>query len=170
VGGANYQIPIEVRPERKIALALRWIITAARSQKGKPMHEKLAEELSDSVIEELIKSNKEIPTVEEIQDVVEKVLIKYGHAKTAKAYILYRAKRADLRKAEGKTEIDAEESAFLHMFAHKSKLSSKISYDRLESYKSLLLYLKDMQKSGNLPIHLDYLDKHISKKILFKGS
>ena len=45
VGGANYQVPKEVRPERKIALALRWIINAARSQKGKPMHEKLAEEL-----------------------------------------------------------------------------------------------------------------------------
>ena len=35
----------EVRPERKIALALRWIIIAARAQKGKPMREKLAEEL-----------------------------------------------------------------------------------------------------------------------------
>ena len=45
VGGANYQVPIEVRPERKVALALRWIITAARAQKGKPMREKLAEEL-----------------------------------------------------------------------------------------------------------------------------
>ena len=45
IGGANYQVPIEVRPERKTALALRWIIDAARSQKGKPMREKLAEEL-----------------------------------------------------------------------------------------------------------------------------
>lgn len=45
IGGANYQVPIEVRPERKTALALRWIIGAARSQKGKPMREKLAEEL-----------------------------------------------------------------------------------------------------------------------------
>ena len=45
VGGANYQVPIEVRPERKTALALRWIISAARSQKGKPMHIKLGEEL-----------------------------------------------------------------------------------------------------------------------------
>jgi len=45
IGGANYQVPIEVRPERRTALALRWIITAARSQKGKPMQEKLAEEL-----------------------------------------------------------------------------------------------------------------------------
>jgi small subunit ribosomal protein S7 len=45
IGGANYQVPVEVRPERKVALALRWIIDAARSQKGKPMSERLAEEL-----------------------------------------------------------------------------------------------------------------------------
>lgn len=45
IGGANYQVPIEVRPERKTALALRWIINAARSKKGKSMREKLAEEL-----------------------------------------------------------------------------------------------------------------------------
>jgi small subunit ribosomal protein S7 len=45
VGGANYQVPREVRPERKFMLALRWIIGSARSKKGKPMAEKLAEEL-----------------------------------------------------------------------------------------------------------------------------
>ena len=45
VGGANYQVPMEVRPERKFMLATRWIIGAARSKKGKPMAEKLAEEL-----------------------------------------------------------------------------------------------------------------------------
>ena len=45
IGGANYQVPIEVRPERRTALALRWIINSARSQKGKSMQEKLAEEL-----------------------------------------------------------------------------------------------------------------------------
>ena len=45
VGGATYQVPIEVRGERKIALAMRWIIKAAKSKKGKPMKEKLAEEL-----------------------------------------------------------------------------------------------------------------------------
>ncbi len=45
VGGANYQVPREVRPERRQALAYRWIIDAARSKKGKPMAEKLAEEL-----------------------------------------------------------------------------------------------------------------------------
>jgi small subunit ribosomal protein S7 len=45
VGGANYQVPIEVRPDRKFVLAARWIISAARSKKGKPMAEKLAEEI-----------------------------------------------------------------------------------------------------------------------------
>src|SRR3989338_3935020 len=43
--GANYQVPYEVRGERKMALAIRWIIDASRSQKGKPMQEKLAQEL-----------------------------------------------------------------------------------------------------------------------------
>ena len=45
VGGANYQVPREVRPERRLALALRWIISAARGQKGKPMHQSLAAEI-----------------------------------------------------------------------------------------------------------------------------
>lgn len=45
VGGANYQVPREVRPERKLALAMRWIIDAADSQTGKPMMTRLADEL-----------------------------------------------------------------------------------------------------------------------------
>ncbi len=45
VGGANYQVPREVRPDRRFVLATRWIIGAARSRKGKGMGEKLAEEL-----------------------------------------------------------------------------------------------------------------------------
>lgn len=45
VGGANYQVPREVRPERRTALALRWIIAGARGQKGVPMHKALAQEL-----------------------------------------------------------------------------------------------------------------------------
>jgi small subunit ribosomal protein S7 len=45
IGGANYQIPKEVRPDRKFTLASRWIIEVARNKKGKPMSERLAEEL-----------------------------------------------------------------------------------------------------------------------------
>lgn len=45
VGGANYQIPMQVRAERRQMLAFRWLITAARSKKGKPMAEKLSTEI-----------------------------------------------------------------------------------------------------------------------------
>jgi len=45
VGGANYQVPHQVRGERRFVLAYRWIIAAADGRKGKPMGEKLAEEL-----------------------------------------------------------------------------------------------------------------------------
>lgn len=45
IGGATYQVPMEVRGERRQALAFRWIIEGARSKKGKAMAEKLAQEL-----------------------------------------------------------------------------------------------------------------------------
>jgi small subunit ribosomal protein S7 len=48
IGGANYQIPTEVRPERKIMLALRWIVEAARGKQGRPMKEFLAQEIIDA--------------------------------------------------------------------------------------------------------------------------
>lgn len=48
IGGANYQIPYPVKPERKVTLALRWIIEAAKSKKGKPMVDKLTQELIDA--------------------------------------------------------------------------------------------------------------------------
>lgn len=48
VGGATYQVPREVRGDRKITLAMRWIIGAAKSKKGKPMKEKLSNEIVDA--------------------------------------------------------------------------------------------------------------------------
>lgn len=45
IGGATYQVPREVNPKRRVALALRWIIGSARSKTGKPMAIKLAEEI-----------------------------------------------------------------------------------------------------------------------------
>jgi len=45
VGGANYQVPREVRPERRLYLAMTWIKAAARSKKGNPMSERLADEI-----------------------------------------------------------------------------------------------------------------------------
>lgn len=48
VGGATYQIPIEVRPERRTSLAIRWLIGATQARKGRPMAERLADELMDA--------------------------------------------------------------------------------------------------------------------------
>ncbi|MEW6740407.1 MAG: 30S ribosomal protein S7 [Nitrospirota bacterium] len=48
VGGATYQVPMEVRPHRKVALALRWIVDYSRGRKEKTMREKLAGELLDA--------------------------------------------------------------------------------------------------------------------------
>lgn len=48
VGGSTYQVPIEVRDSRREALAMRWIITAARSRSGRSMQEKLGAELLDA--------------------------------------------------------------------------------------------------------------------------
>jgi small subunit ribosomal protein S7 len=48
VGGATYQVPVEVAPDRGTFLALTWLIQAARARKGKAMHEKLADELAEA--------------------------------------------------------------------------------------------------------------------------
>lgn len=48
IGGATYQVPMEVRPERKFTLASRWIIEAARNRQGKAMPELLAEEITNA--------------------------------------------------------------------------------------------------------------------------
>ncbi|HNQ35112.1 MAG TPA: anaerobic ribonucleoside-triphosphate reductase [bacterium] len=93
----------------------------------------LAEDLADAVV---IYLNREfagrVPSVEEIQDIVEKVLIKTGHAKTAKAYILYRQRRARIRQIRAgilpdelklsAAEIDSlRESTDLALFVRTSK-------------------------------------------------
>src|SRR5512139_2570787 len=48
VGGATYQVPVEVEPDRRMSLAMRWILAAARARAGKSMAEKLAGELLDA--------------------------------------------------------------------------------------------------------------------------
>lgn len=48
VGGANYQIPVEVRPERRLSLAIRWMVQAARSRPERTMVERLANEIVDA--------------------------------------------------------------------------------------------------------------------------
>jgi small subunit ribosomal protein S7 len=48
VGGATYQVPVEVRPQRRLSLSMRWLIEAARARSEKSMEEKLAAELIDA--------------------------------------------------------------------------------------------------------------------------
>jgi small subunit ribosomal protein S7 len=48
VGGATYQVPVEVKSDRRYALAMRWLLIAARSRSGRPMHERLATEIVDA--------------------------------------------------------------------------------------------------------------------------
>lgn len=48
IGGATYQVPVEVKGGRKLALAIRWILDGARGKKGKPMAEKLSQELIEA--------------------------------------------------------------------------------------------------------------------------
>lgn len=48
VGGANYQVPMEVRKGRQQSLAIRWLLDAVRAKQGRPIHERLAQELMDA--------------------------------------------------------------------------------------------------------------------------
>jgi len=82
--------------QEKITIA---IYKAAESVGGQDRQ--LAQRLSDIVVKDLGDkfNSQRIPTVEEVQDTVEKILIKNGHAKTAKSYILHRQKRRDIREA-----------------------------------------------------------------------
>jgi small subunit ribosomal protein S7 len=48
VGGATYQVPVDIRAERRTALALRWLVASARARKGRSMAERLAAELLDA--------------------------------------------------------------------------------------------------------------------------
>jgi small subunit ribosomal protein S7 len=62
VGGANYQVPREVTPQRKLALGMRWIVEAAEGTKGKPMHEALLAEIKAAHKGEGVAVNKKETT------------------------------------------------------------------------------------------------------------
>ncbi len=92
---------------------------------------RLAEKLTGEVVN--ILEGKEIkgliPTVEEVQDAVEKILIENGHARTAKAYILYRDKRTRIREAKSELMdvvkeilLETEERRDEHFWSHKKKM------------------------------------------------
>ncbi len=81
----------------KIAEAI-WKAAKSIGGRDRALSVKLAEQVVEALEKEL--KADEIPTVEQVQDLVERTLIEKGHARTAKAYILYRQKRAEIRKAK----------------------------------------------------------------------
>jgi ribonucleoside-triphosphate reductase len=87
-------------------------------------------ELTNKVMDFLEKETKrgEMPTVEQVQDAVEKVLIEEGHAKTAKAYILYRKQHTDIREIGGLLKDIDVVDGYLSMMDWKVKENSNMSY------------------------------------------
>jgi ribonucleoside-triphosphate reductase len=101
---------------------------AAQAVGGKDY--KKSVELTDRAMEQLEKELKkgEIPTVEQVQDIVEKTLIEEGHARTAKAYILYRKQHQDIREIGGLLkDIDVVDD-YLSMMDWKVQENSNMSY------------------------------------------
>ena len=101
---------------------------AAQAVGGKDY--KKAGELTDKVLQRIEKELKkgEIPTVEQVQDVVEKTLIEEGHAKTAKAYILYRKQHQDIREIGGLLKDIDVVDGYLSMMDWKVNENSNMSY------------------------------------------
>lgn len=91
-------VPFE---QQKITNAIFNAAKEVAEKEGLKPDASIAQHVSDTVVETLEKEFKnKTPTVEEIQDIVERTLIEMGHIKTAKAYILYRQKRAEIREAK----------------------------------------------------------------------
>ncbi len=101
---------------------------AAKAVGGK--NRELAKKLSDQVVVELKKrfSEEGVPTVEEIQDLVEKILIENGHARTAKAYILYRKQHQDMRELAALLSSADMVDQYLEIEDWRVKENSNMSY------------------------------------------
>jgi hypothetical protein len=91
----------------KISNAIFKAAKVVAEKEGKEVDPKLLEDLANRVVHHLYdKEGEHTPTVEEVQDAVERILIKHGFSDTAKAYILYRQKRAEERKRKKKKSND----------------------------------------------------------------
>ncbi len=154
--------------EQKITEA---IFKAAKAVGGEDRS--IAQDLTNQVVNYLNGNNVEmIPSVEEIQDVVEKVLIENGHARTAKAYILYRDRRTRMR--EGKTELmDAVKEILVETSRENANINNSPSAKMLQiamaaskKYYLTNLLPEDMGEAhdkGFFHIHdLDYYAKTLN--------
>lgn len=147
------------------------IFKAAKAVGGEDRQ--LAEELAQVVVQYLIKKlGTIIPTVEDVQDAVEKILIETGHAKTAKAYILYRDRRTRLR--ESKSDLmDVVQEILIETSRENANISNSPSAKMLQiaSAASKKYYLSRMipeemsqaHTEGDYHIHdLDFYGKTLT--------
>ncbi len=141
------------------------IFNAAQSVGGTDINQ--AKMITENVMNLLEQRyHNKVPTVEDIQDVIEKILIETGHAKTAKAFILYRAEREkDRKKAVG---ADAETDA---MFGYKSKLFSLVPHSQVDSYRRLFYLMRKWQEEQKVPFRLknDYLGSNELADNIYKN-
>lgn len=133
----------------------------------------LAVELANVVVRFLVHSNpKDIPTVEGVQDAVEKVLIERGHAKTAKAYILYRDRRTRMREARSEL-MDIVEDILVETSRENANVGNSPSAKMLQiaSAASRQYYLSRLipeemalaHQNGDIHIHdLDFYGKTLT--------
>jgi ribonucleoside-triphosphate reductase len=123
------------------------IFNAAKSVGGHNLDE--AKRLTKLVVDKIkLQFGSEIPLVEEIQNIVEKVLIEEGHAKTAKAYIIYREQHKNIR--EGKSTFDHIQGV-IDTYLNQSKWDTKENSNEAYSFSGLLLYTAgEMMKVYNL--------------------
>ncbi len=158
--------------KRKITYA---IFKAAQAVGG--TDKKLAEELAEKVVRLLETQSSDIsiddvPSVEDVQDVVEKVLIENGNAKTAKAYILYRQERSEIRKEKArvleKTEIDEVDKVFdlNALRVLKSRYLNKDETGRLtETPKELFTRIAVHDAMPHLLYDQRFFNKNCSEKV-----
>jgi anaerobic ribonucleoside-triphosphate reductase len=146
------------------------IFKAAKAVGGEDRQ--LAEELAQVVVNYLRKTGNGIPSVEEVQDAVEKVLIETGHAKTAKAYILYRDRRTRLRDSRSEL-MDVVEDILVETSRENANISNSPSAKMLQiaSAASKSYYLNrlipeelaDGHRNGDYHIHdLDFYGKTLT--------
>lgn len=123
------------------------IFQAAKSVGGSDRAE--SKKLSKKVIETIKQKFKEdVPSVEGVQDIVEKVLVKEGHSKTAKSYILYREQHKKLR--EGKTTF-INVKKVISTYLNQDEWSTKENSNEAYSFSGLLLYTAgEVMKNYNL--------------------
>ncbi|HZX45253.1 MAG TPA: ribonucleoside triphosphate reductase [Candidatus Nanoarchaeia archaeon] len=129
---------VELAPE-KITNAIHKAAQSVAVKEGRNAEKKECEELTNKVmtILEYQFTEKEVPTVEEVQDIVERVLIKSGHAKTAKAYILYRQQHAKIRETKDMlVDVSKTIKAYVDQEDWKVRENSNEDY----SFSGLLLY------------------------------